>query len=389
MTDYLVSYGELALKGKNRRFFEKKLLQMIKERVQRDHLKITASFLYGKILVHSDESPDTTRSLLSQIFGIAAFRPVYTFPYDYELLKERLPALLAASMETRNPHTFRITAKRAFKLFPIDSMAVARDLGSLVLSRFPGLKVDLTRPDMEITVDIRSEGFFVSLDKIKGAGGFPEGSQGRALLLLSGGIDSPVAGYLAMKRGLATDFVTFQAPPFTGEGALNKVRELAGVIRSKGSRRKGQLYIVNVATLQKEIIASCKPEYATLLLRVVMLKTAAALAHVKGYDALITGDSLGQVASQTIRSLAAVDAVAGGFTLRPLIGYDKNDIMAIAESLGTMEISNRPFQDCCSLFVPEHPATKPEEALLLSESEKLPLQSFLDGLRDHLSSESV
>ncbi|HHH84488.1 MAG TPA: tRNA 4-thiouridine(8) synthase ThiI, partial [Firmicutes bacterium] len=287
--------------------------------------------------------------------------------------------VLRPAVEAASPQTFRITAKRAFKHFPVDSMAVARELGSLVLNHFPGLQVNLSNPDMEITVDIRSEGFFVSLEKIKGIGGFPEGSQGRALLLLSGGIDSPVAGYLAMKRGLLTDFIYFHTPPFTGEGALNKVRALAEALRRRGSRSRGNLYIADIAGLQKEIISQCKSDYATLLLRVAMLKTAGAWARQQGYNALITGDSLGQVASQTIRSLAAVDAVAQAFTLRPLIGYDKSDIMTLAESLGTLEISNRPFEDCCSLFVPEHPSTRPGEALLRQESEKLPLGPYMDN----------
>lgn len=387
--DYLVSYGELALKGKNRRFFEKKLLQSLKEIFKRDKLSMDASFLYGKILVNSREERGLSEEVLKNVFGVAAIRPVAVFPYDYEILKKNLIPILRPAVEGVSPETFRITAKRAFKQFPVDSMAVARELGSLVLDHFPELHVDLSHPDMEITVDIRSEGFFVSLEKIKGIGGFPEGSQGRALLLLSGGIDSPVAGYLAMKRGLATDFIYFHTPPFTGEGALNKVRSLAETLRKRGSRSRGNLYIADIAGLQKEIITQCKSDYATLLLRVAMLKTAGAWARQQGYDALVTGDSLGQVASQTIHSLAAVDAVAEAFTLRPLIGYDKTEIMALARELGTMEISNRPFEDCCSLFVPEHPATRPGEALLREESERLPLGPYVQTPGDFIRSERI
>ena len=387
--DYLVSYGELALKGKNRRFFEKKLLQSLKDIFKREKLSMEASFLYGKILVKSREEKTLSEEILKNVFGVAALRPVTVFPYDYDNLKANLIPILRPAVEASSPRTFRITAKRAFKPFPMDSMAVARELGSLVLDHFPELQVNLTRPDMEITVDIRSEGFFVSLEKVRGIGGFPEGSQGRALLLLSGGIDSPVAGYLAMKRGLATDFIYFHTPPFTGEGALNKVRALAEALRLRGSRSRGYLYIADIAGLQKEIIARCQSDYATLLLRVAMLKTAGAWARQQGYDALITGDSLGQVASQTIHSLAAVDAVAETFTLRPLIGYDKTEIMDLARELGTMEISNRPFEDCCSLFVPEHPATRPGEALLRRESEKLPLGPYVETPDRFIRSERV
>ncbi|MBN2726612.1 tRNA 4-thiouridine(8) synthase ThiI [Candidatus Mcinerneyibacteriota bacterium] len=387
--DYLVSYGELALKGKNRRFFERKLLQSLKNIFKREKLSMEASFLYGKILVKSREEHRISEEVLKSVFGVAALRPVYSFPYDYERLKEELIPVLRPAVEAGSPRTFRITAKRAFKHFPVDSMAVARELGRLVLDHFPELQVDLTRPDLEITVDIRSEGFFVSLEKVKGIGGFPEGSQGRALLLLSGGIDSPVAGYLAMKRGLTLDFIYFHTPPFTGEGALNKVRSLAETLRRRGSRSRGNLYIADIAGLQKEIISQGKNDYATLLLRVAMLKMAGAWARQQGYDALVTGDSLGQVASQTIHSLAAVDAVAQAFTLRPLIGYDKTEIMALAESLGTMEISNRPFEDCCSLFVPEHPATRPGEAILRQESEKLPLGPYLETPDQFIRAERV
>ena len=384
---YLLGHGELALKGKNRSFFEKRLADNINRKARRDSLPLTARLIYGKILVKTELEERDALDFLKGVFGIATIRGVTLFPYDYDALKDGIAASVKGLASAAA--TFRITTNRAFKMFQKTSMEVSREIGGVILDAYPTLKVDLFNPELEISIDIRSEGFFVSCGKTRGAGGFPEGTQGKALLLLSGGIDSPAAGYSAMKKGLSVDAVYFHTPPFTSGAALEKVRDLAAVLKRHSARASIRLFVVDIAGLQAEIVSKCEQSAATILLRAAMIRTAAAIAKKGRYEALVTGDSLGQVASQTLRSLSVADGFSDMFIIRPLIGMDKSDIIELSKKIGAFEISCRPFEDCCTLFVPKHPLTKPDPLLVAAEFDKLDYDSFAAGLDSCLETEEI
>ena len=378
---YLVSYGELALKGRNRKYFENKLKENLKYLFKRERIEAEIKKLYGKIMITSDTREEVILEHLKKIPGIANIFPVYKLPLNYDVLKNEIVDIVKRKKSVDDEVKFRISANRAYKHFPIHSMDVNMEIGGIILGNFPKFKVDLKHPELDIAIDIRGEGIFISFEKIKGLGGFPEGSQGKGLLLLSGGLDSPVAAYSMIKRGMRTDFIYFHTPPFTSEKAREKVESLAKTVKKSISARDNiRLYVVNITDLQKEILGKCDLKAGTILLRIVMLKIAEEIAKRWKYDALITGDSLGQVASQTIRSLDTVNRFVDKLILRPLIGTDKQDIMDIAKKIGTYDISIQPYDDCCALFVPDTPLTKPDFKRIKTDVEKLSLDKTFENL---------
>ena len=355
----LVRYGEVHLKKGRRRYFLDVLAGNLERALHRHRPDLKITRPYGRYLaVPRDEGtriedPMEAAELLSQVFGAVWAGPCEIVHNATPELLDEVVADYATTHRRRSQKSFRIAASRADKSFPLDSMAVNCRLGGAVLDAMGDLEVDLTRPDLTISVDIRPEATYVYGAGHKGAGGLPVGSNGKALLLLSGGIDSPVAGWLIQKRGVAIDAVTFLSPPYTGPQAREKVETLARhLARSQKSMR---LWVVPLTPLQERYRDQAPGELLVLLYRRSMFRMAETLAQREGHEALVTGESLGQVASQTIANLHTIQSVSQRPVLRPLITYDKLETIRLAERIGTYETSIQPFDDCCSLFVPAHP----------------------------------
>ena len=350
----LVRYGEIALKGKNRMFFEKTLLENIKFALKGLGARVVR--MHGRLLIMgaADEEEEITRRL-SRVFGVVSVSSVETAPLDLEAIKEKALKIMERSLLPGD--SFKVEARRSNKSFPLTSPELNRIIGGAILEKYPRLKVDLENPSFQLFIEVGAREAYIYHDHVAGPGGLPVGSSGRALLLLSGGIDSPVAGWMAMKRGLRLEALHFHSYPFTGLRSREKVIDLCRILSRYGG--KMQLHLVNVAGIQKEIRASCPAALGIILLRRMMMRIAGQISRSRGLQALVTGESLGQVASQTLESMIAIDSVTSMLILRPLLGMDKHEIVALAEKTGTYEISIRPYEDCCTLFLPRHPATRP------------------------------
>lgn len=350
----LVRYGEIALKGKNRMFFEKTLLENIKFALKGLGARVVR--MHGRLLIMgaADEEEEITRRL-SRVFGVVSVSSVETAPLDLEAIKEKALEIMERSLLPGD--SFKVEARRSNKSFPLTSPELNRIIGGAILEKYPRLKVDLENPSFQLFIEVGAREAYIYHDHVAGPGGLPVGSSGRALLLLSGGIDSPVAGWMAMKRGLRLEALHFHSYPFTGLRSREKVIDLCRIHSRYGG--KMQLHLVNVAGIQKEIRASCPAALGIILLRRMMMRIAGQISRSRGLQALVTGESLGQVASQTLESMIAIDSVTSMLILRPLLGMDKHEIVALAEKTGTYEISIRPYEDCCTLFLPRHPATRP------------------------------
>jgi thiamine biosynthesis protein ThiI len=342
--------GELFLKGKNRRMFEDALVRNTKRALRgRDDVRVWRE--HGRLFVIGAVDEDLL-SRLTWVFGISSFSPVVFC--EKSIAEITRVALEMAEQRPAGTRTFRIAARRSDKSFSHTSAAIGRDVGQAVVEA-TGLGVDLERPELSIGVEVGRSWAFVWIDRRPGAGGLPVGTSGSALLLLSGGIDSPVAGHLLQKRGLELAAVYFHAFPYTGDGARDKVADVARVL----ARRQGRLRlrVAQIARLQELLRDECPAPYLVLLYRRAMIRIAERLAADNGIAALATGESLGQVASQTLLNLTTVEDAASLPILRPLIGFDKAETIDLARRIGTYEISIRPHDDCCTLFVPRHPET--------------------------------
>ena len=354
----LIKNGELALKGLNRSVFEDKMIKNIRRRLA-DLGKVTFFKSQSTVTVYPDsEAFDLDESVerIGKIFGIAAYSRAAVAPKDFEEIKRICPAYFAGSVY--GCKTFKVEAKRSDKRFPLKSPEICRELGAVMLENYPFLKVDVHHPDLTITVEIRDKEAYIRGNQLKGAGGMPVGTSGKGAVLMSGGIDSPVAAYMMARRGLELCAVHFAAPPYTSELAENKVKLLTEKVAAYAGRV--ELYIVPFTKIQETIRDDCPEEYFTIIMRRLMMNIAGTIAAKHGARALITGESLGQVASQTLRALACTDDAAAYPVLRPLIGMDKNDIVEIARKIDTFETSILPYEDCCTVFTPKHPNTKPE-----------------------------
>ncbi|WP_307477480.1 tRNA uracil 4-sulfurtransferase ThiI [Cytobacillus purgationiresistens] len=352
----LIRYGEISTKGRNRNLFVDKLRRSIK-RVLHDfpNIKIEAQRDRMFILLNGENSEEIVECLQG-IFGIQSYSPAIKVGKDIDEMKEAALALFRKVY--REGNTFKITAKRADKDFSLDTGEINQTFGSHILVNIPDLKVDVKKPDINIVVEVRKEACYLSCENYKGAGGLPAGSSGKAMLMLSGGIDSPVAGYLSMKRGIEIEAVHFYSPPFTSERSKQKVIDLA----KKLSRISGgvALHIVPFTEIQQLIQKQVPDNYTMTSTRRMMMRITDEIR--KKYDglAIVTGESLGQVASQTMESMYAINDVISTPVLRPLITMDKGDIIDIAHEIDTHDISIRPFEDCCTVFVPSSPKTKPK-----------------------------
>ena len=367
---FLIKYAEIGVKGKNRFMFEDALVTQIRHAlkdIDGDFMVVKES---GRIYATAESEYDFDEAVetLKRIFGIAAICPmVQVDDNGYEDLKKQVLAYVDEVYEDKN-FTFKVKARRGNKKYPVNSDQINRDLGEVILDAFPGTKVDVHQPEVMLHVEVRNRINIYSI-VIPGPGGMPVGTNGKAMLLLSGGIDSPVAGYMISKRGVKIDAVYFHAPPYTSERAKQKVVDLAKLV----SRYSGpvHLHIVNFTDIQLYIYDQCPHEELTIIMRRYMMRIAERLAVDAGAQALITGESIGQVASQTMQSLAATDASCTMPVFRPVIGFDKQEIVDVAEKIGTYETSVLPFEDCCTIFVAKHPVTKPNLKMIERSEEKL------------------
>ena len=367
---FLIKYGEIGLKGKNRHFFEDALLQQMRYKLKGLAGSFHVHKSQGRMYVdcQGDYDYDETLEALQQVFGIVGICPVYkTKDLGFDLLAEDVLTFLHKTYGD-NAHTFKVEARRSRKNYPKTSMELNCDLGAAILEAFPQMKVDVHTPNIRVYVEIREE-IYIYSQIIPGLGGMPVGSNGSAMLLLSGGIDSPVAGYLIAKRGVQIEATYFHAPPYTSERAKEKVVELARLM----SKYTGpiRLRVVNFTNIQLEIYEKCPHEELTIIMRRYMMLIAEHFAKEGNCLGLITGESIGQVASQTLQSLAATDAVCSLPVYRPVIAMDKIEIVEIAQRINTYETSILPYEDCCTIFVAKHPVTKPRLERIIRSEEAL------------------
>ena len=367
---FLIKYAEIGVKGKNRFLFEDALVAHIRHALKRLDGDFIVSKESGRIYAtaQSEFDFDEVVESLSHIFGIAAICPmVQVEDNGYEDLKQQVLTYVDQYYDDKH-FTFKVYARRGNKRYPVNSEQINRDLGEVILHTFPDTKVDVHKPEVMLYVEVRNK-INIYSRIIPGPGGMPVGTNGKAMLLLSGGIDSPVAGYMIAKRGVKIDAVYFHAPPYTSERAKEKVIDLAKLV----SRYSGpvHLHIVNFTDIQLYIYDKCPHEELTIIMRRYMMRIAEHLAGEAGAQALITGESIGQVASQTMQSLAATDAVCSIPVFRPVIGFDKQEIVDVSEKIGTYETSVLPFEDCCTIFVAKHPVTKPSIKMIERSEEKL------------------
>ncbi|PKM96190.1 MAG: tRNA 4-thiouridine(8) synthase ThiI [Firmicutes bacterium HGW-Firmicutes-1] len=366
---FLVKYGEIAIKGKNRYLFENALVDQIKGRLSKiGSFKVLKE--QGRIYVEplEDVDEDDIVDVLKKVFGLIGICPVIVLDSsDFEHIKEMAITYLEEEYKQFD-FTFKVEAKRAMKTYPLNSMEIAREVGSFVLDHFPTLKVDVHKPQVKLWIEIRNKTYIYS-KIIKGLGGMPVGSNGKAMLLLSGGIDSPVAGWMIAKRGVKLDAVYFHSHPYTTDRAKEKVIELARLVSVYTG--KINLHIVPFTEIQLYIYENCPHEQLTIIMRREMMKIAEIIAYKNDALALITGESIGQVASQTLQSLVTTDDVCTMPVFRPLIAFDKQDIVNISETIGTYETSILPYEDCCTVFVAKHPVTKPSLKSIERSEERL------------------
>ena len=375
---FLLKYGEIGIKGKNRYLFEDALVRRIREAIRDVEGNFDVYKRQARIFVDCDGEYDYDELIehLQRVFGIVGICPVVRMQdTGFEDLKKDVVAYMDEMYPDKNL-TFKVESRRAKKTYPKTSMEINCDLGEAILYAFPGIKVDVHKPDVKLIVEVRQDAIYTYSKIIPGAGGMPVGTNGSAMLLLSGGIDSPVAGYMIAKRGVSIEATYFHAPPYTSERAKQKVVDLAQIV----SRYAGpiKLHVVNFTDIQLYIYEKCPHEELTIIMRRYMMRIAEHFAKESGCLGLITGESIGQVASQTMQSLAATNAVCTMPVYRPLIGFDKQDIVEISEKIDTYETSIQPYEDCCTIFVAKHPVTKPNVEYI--EKSELNLAEKIDDL---------
>lgn len=372
----LIKNGELALKGLNRSTFEDILVKNIRRR-----LKSAGDFDYIKsqstiIIEPKDENCDfeAAQEAVSRIFGIAGFSRAAAVEKDFDKVIEISGAYLEGAL--KNAKTFKVEAKRSDKKFPLTSPEISREMGGHLLSVYPHLKVDVHNPEVTVMVEVRDKYIFLHGTQIKGAGGMPVGTGGKAGILISGGIDSPVAAWMMAKRGIELTAIHFASPPYTSKRAEMKVVTLLEKVAKYSGRMT--MFTVPFTEIQEQIKDNCPEELFTLIMRRAMMKAAEKIARNENCQALITGESVGQVASQTIYALACTDAAANMPVFRPLIGMDKDEIIEISRKIDTFETSILPYEDCCTVFTPKHPKTRPNLGDIEKAEQLIPLDELVE-----------
>lgn len=377
-TRFLIKYAEIGVKGKNRYIFEDALVRQIRYTLEHRSGEARVHKSQGRIFVtYSDENfdYDETIDALSHVFGIVGICPVHTVQHEgYEKLKEDVVSYMKEVYPEGN-FTFKVAARRGDKNYEIKSPQMNEDFGEVILDAFPDSRVDVHNPDVTLVVEVREE-IYIYSKIIPGPGGMPVGTGGKAMLLLSGGIDSPVAGYMISKRGVSLDAVYFHAPPYTSERAKQKVVDLARIVSSYSGPIN--LHVINFTDIQLYIYEKCPHDQLTIIMRRYMMMIAEKIAEKSGCLGLITGESIGQVASQTMQSLYVTNEVCTMPVFRPCIGMDKQEIIDISEKIGSYETSIQPYEDCCTIFVAKHPVTKP--SLKAVKQYELALDEKIDEL---------
>ena len=367
---FLLKYGEIGIKGKNRYLFEDALVRQVRRALEPVDGEFQVYKSQARIYVDCEGDYDYEDAVehLKRVFGLVGICPVVRLEdQGFDQLKKDVVAYMD-EMYPDKKFAFKVESRRAKKSYPMNSMEISRDLGEAILEAFPEIRVDVHHPDVQVNIEVRNQ-IYVYSQIIPGAGGMPVGTNGKAMLLLSGGIDSPVAGYMISKRGVGLEATYFHAPPYTSERAKQKVVDLAKIV----SRYAGpiRLHVVNFTDIQLYIYDQCPHDELTIIMRRYMMRIAEHFARKDGCLGLITGESIGQVASQTMQSLAATNDVCTLPVYRPVIGYDKQEIVNISEKIGTFETSIQPFEDCCTIFVAKHPVTKPNLDVIRRSEEKL------------------
>ena len=367
---FLIKYAEIAIKGKNRYLFEDALVSQINTALKKVDGEFKVRKEQGRIYVdtNGEYDFDETVEALKKVFGIVGICPVVLLEDEgFDKLAEEVIAYIDRVYPNKN-FTFKVNARRARKNYPMESMEVNAEMGGKILEAYPQTRVDVHNPQVLITIEIRNKINLYST-VIPGPGGMPVGTNGKAMLLLSGGIDSPVAGWMIAKRGVALDATYFHAPPYTSERAKQKVVDLAKIVAKYSGPIN--LHVVNFTDIQLYIYEQCPHEELTIIMRRYMMKLAEHFAKENKCLGLITGESIGQVASQTMQSLAATNEVCTLPVYRPLIGFDKQEIVTISEKIDAYETSILPFEDCCTIFVAKHPVTKPSLNVIHNDEKKL------------------
>lgn len=369
-TAFLIKYAEIGIKGRNRYLFEDALVHQIKFALKKCDGKFLIHKNQGRIYVDAQGEFDFEETVdrLKTVFGISGICPVtYLEDEGFEKLSDAVVKYVGEVYPDRNK-TFKVHSRRARKEYPLESMEINAKLGEAVLKAYPEMSVDVHEPDILLSVEVR-EKIYIYSETIPGPGGMPVGTGGKAMLLLSGGIDSPVAGYMIAKRGVKLDAVYFHAPPYTSERAKQKVVDLARIV----SNYTGPiwLHVIDFTAIQLYIYEKCPHEELTIIMRRYMMRIAEQIAVETGCLGLITGESIGQVASQTMSSLIATNEVCHLPVYRPLIGFDKQEIVEVAGRIGTFETSILPYEDCCTIFVAKHPVTKPNVNIIRRHEQHL------------------
>ncbi|MCI7326268.1 tRNA uracil 4-sulfurtransferase ThiI [Hornefia butyriciproducens] len=375
---FIVRCGEVALKGMNKPYFEKTLAERIRRNLK-DYDGVEVKRHEGLIFVRSPKELNSEEIIrqVSRVFGVSSISPAVEAPSDLDAIGETAVEFMKQQIRERGIRTFKVEAKRADKTFPVKSPEIARIIGASVLIGCKVLKVDVHEPDCKLFVDLRRDRTYLYDEKIQGFGGLPLGTNGKGLVLLSGGIDSPVAAWMMAKRGMVIEALHFHSYPYTSPRAQQKVEELAGIVASYCGRMK--IHVINLLPIQEQIVQNCPEEETTILVRRFMMRIGERIARRSGCMMLITGENLGQVASQTAEALVVTDACVQMPVMRPLIAMDKVDIMDKAMEIGTYEKSIEPYEDCCTVFLPKHPTTKPRLAQIEASEALLDVEGLVDA----------
>ena len=374
----IVRCGEVALKGMNKPYFERMLVDRIKKNLRAfDGVDVRRH--EGLIFVRAEKNLDINAIIkeISKVFGVASISKAVEASSELNAIGDEAVRYMMNLIEERGIRTFKVEGKRADKAFPVKSPEIGRIIGAKVLVGCKVLKVDVHKPDVLLHVDVRSDRTYIYEGKIAGFGGLPLGTNGKGLTLLSGGIDSPVATWMMAKRGMLIEAVHFHSYPYTSQRAQEKVEDLARIVASYCGRFK--MHVINLLPIQEQIVMNCPEEETTILVRRFMMRIAERIAKETGCMMLITGENLGQVASQTAEALVVTDASVSMPVMRPLIAMDKVDIMDKAQEIGTFETSIQPYEDCCTVFLPKHPTTKPKLERILESENKLDVDGLIEA----------
>lgn len=374
----IVRCGEVALKGMNKPYFERMLVDRIRKNLKEFH-GVDVRRQEGLIFVRADKALDIQAIIkqVSKVFGVASISQAVEAPSELDAIGAEAVKYMLDLIEKKGVKSFKVEAKRADKNFPVKSPEIGRIIGAKVLIGCKVLKVDVHEPDVLLHVDVRSDRTYIYDAKIQGFGGLPLGTNGKGMVLLSGGIDSPVAAWMMAKRGMLIEAVHFHSYPYTSPRAQEKVEDLARIVASYCGRFK--LHCVNLLPIQEQIVANCPEEETTIHVRMFMMRIAERIARDTGCMMLITGENLGQVASQTAEALVVTDSAVSMPVMRPLIAMDKTDIMDKAQEIGTFETSIQPYEDCCTVFLPKHPSTKPHLDRILASESVLDIDGLVDA----------